>query len=308
VHFTALWIQWHQIKHLGEGMSEIARLMAQLAPHEGVNKTHLAGVNIFKSAKYGSRGPMCYSQGVLFVGQGKKRVYLDNQSFDYDRQHSLVMTVPLPVECETFASEAEPVLVLMLDIDLVQLNYIIRLMDEHNKIPKDINESRQSGFFVAENTADMDCSLLRLLQALQSPLEASIMGNALVLELLYRLLDAPNASPLYALSLSHTRLSRVEKALSYIHKHYGESVEVDTLAGLVNMSPSAFHRCFKEVTASSPIQYLKKIRLNKAKELLQLQKLKVKQVSTQVGYESTAQFSREFKRYFNQSPGEFARQ
>jgi AraC-like DNA-binding protein len=289
-------------------MSEIALLMAQLAPHEGVNKTHLPGVHVFRSSKYGSRGPMCYSQGVLIVGQGKKRVYLDDQSFDYDSQHSLVMTVPLPVECETFASVEEPVLVLMLDIDLVQLNYIIRLMDEHNKIPKDLNGSRQSGFFVADNTADMDCSVIRLLQALQSPLEAEVMGGSLVLELLYRLLEAPNAGPLFALSLSHTRLSRVEKALSYIHKHYGEPVEVDTLAGLVNMSPSAFHRCFKEVTASSPIQYLKKIRLNKARDLLQLQKMKVKEVSTQVGYESTAQFSREFKRYFNQSPGEYARQ
>ncbi|MGI2115734.1 AraC family transcriptional regulator [Shewanella frigidimarina] len=288
-------------------MNEIATLMAQLAPKEGVNTTHLAGVRMFRGSQYASRGPLCYSQGVLIVGQGKKRVYIEDQSFDYDRQHSLVMTVPLPVECETFASIEEPVLVLMVDINLVQLNYIIRLMDEHHQIPKDLNESRQSGFFIADSTEDMDCSVIRLLQALQSPLEAKVMGEALVLELLYRLLDSPNAAPLYALSLSHTRLSRVEKALSYIHKHYGDSVEVDTLAGLVNMSPSAFHRCFKEVTSSSPIQYVKKIRLNKARELLQLQKLKVKDVSSQVGYESTAQFSREFKRYFDQSPGECAR-
>ncbi|GGP98861.1 AraC family transcriptional regulator [Shewanella ulleungensis] len=288
-------------------MSEIARLMAQLAPQEGVNDTHLVGVRVFRGSQYASRGPLCYSQGVLIVGQGKKRVYIEDQTFDYDRQHSLVMTVPLPVECETFASIEEPVLVLMVDINLVQLNYIIRLMDEHHQIPKDLNESRQSGFFIADSTEDMDCSVIRLLQALQSPLEAKVMGEALVLELLYRLLDSPNAAPLYALSLSHTRLSRVEKALSYIHKHYGDSVEVDTLAGLVNMSPSAFHRCFKEVTSSSPIQYVKKIRLNKARELLQSQKMKVKEVSTQVGYESTAQFSREFKRYFDQSPGEFAR-
>ncbi|GGQ28248.1 AraC family transcriptional regulator [Shewanella litoralis] len=288
-------------------MNEIATLMAQLAPQEGVNNTHLAGVRVFRGSQYASRGPLCYSQGVLIVGQGKKRVYIEDKTFDYDRQHSLVMTVPLPVECETFASIEEPVLVLMVDINLVQLNYIVRLMDEHHQIPKDLNESRQSGFFIADSTEDMDCSVIRLLQALQSPLEAKVMGEALVLELLYRLLDSPNAAPLYALSLSHTRLSRVEKALSYIHKHYGDSVEVDTLAGLVNMSPSAFHRCFKEVTSSSPIQYVKKIRLNKARELLQLQKLKVKEVSTQVGYESTAQFSREFKRYFDQSPGEFAR-
>ncbi|MDP5147775.1 AraC family transcriptional regulator [Shewanella sp. ULN5] len=289
-------------------MTDIATLMAALAPKEGVNPTHLKGVHVFRGSQYGARGPMCYSQGMLFVGQGKKRLYLDEQTFDYDSQNALVMTVPLPVECETFASEQEPVLVLMVDIDLVQLNHIIRLLDEHHQIPKDLNESPQPGYFVAPTTEEMDCSVFRLLQALQSPLEAKVMGEALVLELLYRLLDSPNAAPLYALSLSHTRLSRVEKALSYIHRHYGESVEVDTLASLVNMSPSAFHRCFKEVTSSSPIQYLKKIRLTRAKELLQAQRLKVKDVATQVGYESSAQFSREFKRYFDQSPGECARQ
>jgi AraC-like DNA-binding protein len=195
----------------------------------------------------------------------------------------------------------------MVDIDLTQLNQIIRAMDEHHQLPKDINESRQTGFFIAQSNEDMDCSVIRLLQALNSPLEAQVMGKGLVLEILYRLLACDNAAPLYALALSHTRLSRVEKALSYIHQHYGKPVEVDTLAGLVNMSPSAFHRCFKEVTASSPIQYLKKIRLNKAKELLQLQRLKVREVATHVGYESSAQFSREFKRYFDQSPGECAR-
>ncbi|MCL1144246.1 AraC family transcriptional regulator [Shewanella gaetbuli] len=289
-------------------MSEIASLMAQLAPKEGMNNTFLPGVNVFKGSQYGARGPMCYSQGVLFVGQGKKRLYLDNQTFDYDRQNALVMTVPLPVECETFASPEEPVLVMMVDINLVQLNHLVRVLDEHHKLPNDVNDSRQAGYFITPTTSDLDCSVIRLLQALQTPLEAKVMGEALVLEILYRLLDSPNAAPLFALSLSHTRLSRIEKALSFIHKNYSESIEVDGLASLVNMSPSAFHRCFKEVTASSPIQYLKKIRLTRAKELLQAQRLKVKEVATVVGYESSAQFSREFKRYFNQNPAECAKQ
>ena len=288
-------------------MNHIARLMLSLATEEGVNDTAVEGIKVFRSSAYGSRGPMCYSQGILIVGQGKKRVYLDDKVFDYDPHNSLVMTVPMPVECETFASVEEPVLVLMIDIDLGQLNRLIRLMDEHNKVPKDLNESRQSGYFVAENSEDMECCVERLLLALQSPLEAQALGKPMLQELLYRLLSLPNAAPLYALALSHTRLSRIDKALSFLHRNYGDSVDVEQLAALVNMSPSAFHRCFKEVTASSPIQYLKKIRLNKAKELLQQQKLKVKEVAIEVGYESAAQFSREFKRYFNQSPGECAR-
>lgn len=281
-----------------------AHLMAALADKEGINETALEGVKIFRSSKYAQRGPLCYYQGMLIVGQGKKRVYFDDKVFDYDPQHSLIMTVPMPVECETFASIDEPVLVLVVDIDLHQLNHLTRLMDEHHQLPTDLNEAHQPGYFIADNNEEMELCVIRLLEALQSPLEAQALGQALQQELLFRILSQPNAAPLYALSQSHTRLSRIDKALSFIHKNYGSSIEVEQLAALVNMSPSSFHRYFKQVTACSPIQYLKKIRLNKARELLQQQGFKVKDAALNVGYESAAQFSREFKRYFKQNPGE----
>ncbi|GIU17146.1 XRE family transcriptional regulator [Shewanella colwelliana] len=288
-------------------MKSIAQLMSALAPNEGINPTALQGVHIFRSSQYGARGPMCYYQGVLIVGQGKKRVYLDNEVFDYDPQNSLVMTVPVPVECETFASVEEPVLVLVIDIDLKLLDELTRVMDAHDQLPTELGESHLPGYFIAQNNQQMESCVIRLLQALLSPLEAQALGGSFLHELLYRLLMLPNAAPLYALALSHTRLSRIDKALSFIHQHYADSIEVEQLASLVNMSTSAFHRGFKEVTASSPIQYVKKIRLNKAKELLQQHGAKAKEAALAVGYESPAQFSREFKRYFKQSPGECIR-
>ncbi|WP_428614129.1 AraC family transcriptional regulator [Shewanella sp.] len=288
-------------------MKSVAELMSELAPYEGMNDSVLPGIKLFRGSAYGARGPLCYSQGIMIVGQGKKRIYLDDKVFDYDPQNTLVMTVPMPVECETFASQEEPVLVMMIDIELAQLNRLIPIMDSYHKVPQSLNESRLPGYFIAPTSESLECSIHRLLQAMQSPLEAEALGEAMVLEILYRLLALPNAAPLYALALSHTRLSRIDKALSYLHKHFASSIEVDQLAALVNMSPSAFHRCFKEVTASSPIQYLKKLRLNKAKELLLQRRVKVKEAAIAVGYESPAQFSREFKRYFNQSPGECVR-
>ncbi len=285
-------------------MQGTAHLMAALAHEEGMNDTALDGVKIFRCSKYAEPGPLCYYQGVLMVGQGRKRVYLDDKVFDYDTNNTLVMTVPMPVECETFATPEEPVLVLVVDIDLPQLNHLIRLMDAHYQLPHDLGESHLPGYFIADNSDEMNNCVVRLLEALQSPLEAEALGQALLQELLFRLLEQPNSAPLYALSMSHTRLSRIDKALSFIHKNYGSSIEVEQLAKLVSMSPSAFHRCFKEVTSCSPIQYLKKIRLNKARDLLQQQGLKVKDAALEVGYESAAQFSREFKRYFKKNPGE----
>jgi len=93
--------------------------------------------------------------------------------------------------------------------------------------------------------------------------------------------------------------------LKHIHEEYRHPINIDKLSNLVNMSPSAFFRAFKEVTSSSPIQYLKKVRLNIAMGLLMAKQVRVNEAATEVGYESTTQFSREFKRYFGNSPVSF---
>lgn len=113
-----------------------------------------------------------------------------------------------------------------------------------------------------------------------------------------------DAASLIALATKNSKLSRIDKALKQIHGNYQSTIEVENLAKMVNMSPSAFHRAFKEVTASSPIQYLKKIRLSKARDLLLEHKVRVNEAAMEVGYESATQFSREFKRYFGLTPVE----
>ncbi len=105
--------------------------------------------------------------------------------------------------------------------------------------------------------------------------------------------------------MKNTNLSKIDRALRQIHENYQHAMNIDKLAGLVNMSPSAFHKAFKEVTSSSPIQYLKKIRLDKARSLLMKHGIRVNEVATEVGYESATQFSREFKRYFGKTPVSF---
>ncbi|GGY98745.1 AraC family transcriptional regulator [Shewanella fodinae] len=287
-------------------MSEIARLMAALAPKSGTFATVIPGIRIFRADSYRSRRPMYYWQGIMIVGQGRKRLFIEDNVLEYNPQQPLVMTVPMPVECETFASADEPTLVMMVDIDAQQLSHVIHQLSQHYRLPVTQDMSRQPGVFLTQNSELLNCCIERLLCALQSPLEAAVLGDGIVQELLFRILLSENAAPLYALASAHSRLARIDKALQFMHRHYSDTVEVEHLAELVNMSSSAFHRCFREVTASSPIQYLKKLRLNRARELL-LQGARVKQAAAGVGYESAAQFSREFKRYFNQSPGNYAR-
>lgn len=281
-------------------MDSIANLMGRLAKTEGVNDTLLSGVKIFKASQHKPRQPLCYEQGVFIVGQGSKHLFLDGKAYTYDPDTYLVLSVPLPAECETHATKDKPLLSLMVDIDPGQLNKIIGQMGDHPPPPP--RTSKHQGLFLARTTPEIKETITRLLYALLSPVEARVIGQGIVRELLFRIICGENAASLNALALKNTNLSRVDKALKNIHGNYRKPMDVENLAALVNMSPSAFHRAFKDVTASSPIQYLKKIRLTKAKTLLSENGIRVNEAATKVGYESATQFSREFKRYFGTSP------
>lgn len=283
-------------------MDEISRLMHRLAHKEGFNDTSIKGVRIYKASQYQPRQPLCYEQGAIIVGQGTKRVFLGSKVYEYNPDNYLVLSVPLPAECETEASRDTPMLSLAVDFEIGVLNRIITQMDQHLDTVRLERKENHTGLFVSRTTPEIRNAALRLLQALQSPVESAVIGPGIVHELIFRIISGENASSLYALAIQNTNLARVDKALKLIHGSYRDPLEVGKLAGLVNMSPSAFHRAFKEVTSSSPIQYLKKIRLDKARNLLSERGVRVNEAAMEVGYESVTQFSREFKRYFGNSP------
>ncbi|WP_026958805.1 AraC family transcriptional regulator [Aliagarivorans taiwanensis] len=284
-------------------MQRLAKLLEPLAHSDGYNATRIPGVGIFKASQSRSREPLCYSQGIIFVAQGSKQVFLEQQVYDYNPDNYLVLTLPIPAECATHVKAGEPLLGLVVDIDMGMLHQLVREFDEHQQTPVEVERlSENKSLFVSHAPEALRCALLRLVQSLSSPLQADVLGKALLREVLFWVLSGPNAVPLFALALHNTHLSRLEKALKHIHENYYQALDVNQLAGMANMSPSSFHRNFRQVTSSSPIQYLKKLRLSKARELLLDQGLKVKQAAAQVGYESPNQFSREFKRYFGESP------
>ena len=288
-------------------VDQIAGLMAMLAPVEGENATNLPGTLIYRSSRPMDRAPFLYNKGVILVGQGNKRIYLGDAIYEYNSDNYLVISVPIPAECETFATEDEPLLALVVDIDVGILNRIIRLMDEHIDHALLKQGEKHKGLYVEPTTPEIKDTVLRLLAALRSPLESRVLGQGLVYELLFRIMCGEYGASLYALTMQNSNLAKIDKALKHIHSSYYEAMTVDSLAALVNMSSSAFHRAFNDVTASSPIQYIKKIRLSKAREMLLEERVRVSEAAIQVGYESTAQFTREFKRYFGSTPSDCKR-
>ena len=288
-------------------MQSLITQLELLAPSEGYNQTFINGVGIYKSSESAQRTPLCYSQGIIFVLQGQKRVFFDERIYTYNPDNYLVLTVPLPAECETQLTNNNPLLSLIIDFDMSVLGELVRVFDEHGKLNSSDKKSNAKGLFVSENTDALSCTLTRLVDCLGSKLQSDIIGKGLVREVFYHVLQGPQASPLFDLVSHNTHMSKMERTLKHLHNHYDDKLDVEQLASMANMSASTFHRNFKQITASSPIQYVKKLRLSKARDLLQDQGIKVKQVAAQVGYESATQFSREFTRYFGISPSDYAK-
>ncbi|MGB0370180.1 MAG: AraC family transcriptional regulator N-terminal domain-containing protein [Opitutales bacterium] len=281
-------------------MDDIALMMDELAPEEELNSTHLPGVHIHRASYSFERTPMCYRQGIYIIGNGTKQVHLGGQVYRYDSLNYLVLTVPLPAECDGIGTPENPLLGMMVDIDLGTLNEVITEMEAEHEL-FDL-QSRPDALFVSKSTLQMRETVHRLLLSLRSASEARIIGPGIIRELIYRIMCTENAASLYALATKNSNLARIDRALKQLHTNYHETIDVDALAALVHMSPSSFHRIFKEVTSTSPIQYLKRIRLDRARDLLRYNGLRVNEAAQQVGYESTPQFSREFKRIFGISP------
>ncbi|USE33861.1 AraC family transcriptional regulator [Endozoicomonas sp. SCSIO W0465] len=288
-------------------MNQLAQSLSGLAFDEGYNVTHLSGVGVFKASESRQREPLCYSQGIFIVAQGAKRIYLEQKVYEYNPENYLVLTLPIPAECETRVAPGEPLLSLLIDIDLSLLHPLVRLFDEHNQIVDTCEGGLENSSLYASPVSEaFSATVLKLANCLHSPLQSAALGRGLIQELLFLILCSEQAAPLFALARHNTSLARLERAMKFMHEHYDQTLGVEQLATLANMSPSTFHRNFRQMTASSPIQYLKKLRLSRARELLQDQGLRVNQAAAMVGYESPTQFSREFKRYFGLTPQQSA--
>ncbi|UDQ98255.1 AraC family transcriptional regulator [Lentisphaerota bacterium WC36G] len=288
-------------------MNNIVSLMKNLAPKEGLNKTNLEDVTIFKTSSYRHREPLCYKQGLMFIGQGKKRVYLDEKVYEYDQDNYLLMSVPLPAECETISNEDEPVLLLMIEFDYPMLSQIVSQINEYRSDLINISKVESVALTILPRQKKLNELLLKLLKCLQNPLESKVLGHGFLKELMFYILCQKESKMLYSLLTQNSNLSRIDKALKLIHNNYNKILNVENLAKIAGMSSSSFHRNFKELTASSPIQYIKKIRLDKARTLLIQKDYRVTEVAKKVGYESSSQFSREFKRYFAVTPADYAK-
>ncbi|NWA09721.1 AraC family transcriptional regulator [Pseudomonas gingeri] len=288
-------------RHL-DANATLVSLLQPLAPRSGFLPTPLSQVNIVAAYGNVSRCPQIYEPSLMIIAQGSKLAYLGPRILEYGAGHYLIQALPVPFEYETFATQDEPLLGVSIGIDRAMLSELVLAMG----LATERGASSQTPESMTSVALDdeMRLSVERLLRCLHDPLECRVMGQARLREVLFAALRGPQADVLRALVEQQGQFARLAASLSHLHEHFAEPLNVDTLAGYANMSTSTFHEHFKRSTLLSPVQYLKRLRLIKAQRLLVSDGLGVAQVAHRVGYQSTSQFSREYKRYFEHSPVE----
>jgi AraC-like DNA-binding protein len=169
-----------------------------------------------------------------------------------------------------------------------------------------LSGSTPRGVYSSRITKVILDAVIRLLECLSDPVDGRVLGPQIVREIVYRILCGEQGETLRLLAVRHSRFSQMAKVLNRIHTSYNTKLDIETLADEANMSVSSFHSNFKAVTNTSPIQYIKEIRLQKARILMVQDGLNAIDAAVKVGYESASQFSREFKRYFGHTPADEA--
>src|SRR3954454_14376475 len=278
----------------GDHRERLARLLGEIAVEEGMQRTPVEGVEVFRATKSVPRAPIVYLPRILIVGQGRKRAFLGGEVYRYDAYNYLVLSVPMPAECETDASPEEPLLLLAIDVEPAMLREMLLEMDE---FPTPVGPTPR-GISSTPMTEELGGAIIRLLECLKSPRDSRILGRQTVREIVYRVLRGEQGGALRSLGSRDEHLSRIARVLRHVHADYARPFSVEELARKAGMSVPAFHHYFKLVTANSPLQYLKRIRLDHARRLMAHDGYNAGTAARAVGYESPSQFSREFKRLF----------
>jgi len=284
--------------------ARMVELIDRLAPSEGQTQSALDGVRLMRANRPHTKSPGLYEPCIGVIVQGCKRIHLGDQIYTWDAQHYLVLSVPMPFTAETEASEAEPLLGISLRMDLVQVAELALALDERERRV----EAAPKAMTSTPLDARLSDAILRLLEALTSPVETKILGPSILREIYLRMLTGEQGPAMRAALTHGGHFGKIAKALRRIHAEYHGGLDVETLARDAGMSIPVFHTQFKTVTSTSPIQYVKSTRLHHARMLMVREGVTAASASARVGYESPSQFSREFKRMFGRSPADEAQQ
>jgi AraC-like DNA-binding protein len=281
-----------------ETLAEIAAIIARNVSTDGFHPTPIERVTFVRSSTVTMPMPNVYRPQLCLVAQGRKDVTLGDRVFKYAPGRYGVVTYDLPAIGHVVeATPDKPYLCLYLDFDPVMLGDLALRVPPPPGAP-----TSPLGKTVSDAGAGLLDAALRLLRLLDDPTALPVLGPLAEQEILYRLLAGPDGARMRHITSSQGRVAQVGRAISWIGKNFRERFSIERLAAEVGMSPSSLHEHFRAVTAMTPLQFQKQLRLQDARSLMLVQDIDVATAAFRVGYESPSQFSREYRRHFGEPP------
>ncbi|WP_082130343.1 AraC family transcriptional regulator [Kiloniella spongiae] len=286
-------------------------IVNRLAPMEGENLTIVPLIKLYRHEESFRRRPYMYGPCICIVVQGRKRMYyggIGNQDKfnDYNPENYLVNSVSLPIESDAYdLSVEEPFLAIQIDIDQSLASKLVAEMDGDGAERKCSTDTANNLDISLSSpmTPGLNAVVLRLLETLDDPVAAKILSPVIMYELYYEILRGPRGQLLRNCVAQDIYAHKIAPLVHYIENNYNKTIAIETLSALAGMSASSLYTKFKEATTMTPLQFIQNFRLHKARRLI-LSGTPIGDASYAVGYNSPSQFSREFKRLFNQSPSE----
>jgi AraC-like DNA-binding protein len=286
-----------------EGVPPLAKILDLIARHavaDGANATALPGVALLKQSDATAAPSHSVHQPALcLIVQGAKQVMLNGELYEYDAGGYLIVSVEVPIASRvTKATQANPYLCLRIELDPVQIAALI--LDAGISSPADCAVSR--ALAVAQTPADLLDAVVRLARLLDFPQDINTLAPLAMREILYRLLKGEQGARLHQIAATDGRTQRISHAIRWLKKHFDQPLRIEDIAREAHMSTSSLHHHFKAVTAMSPLQYQKQLRLLEARRLMLSQDVDAATAGHRVGYESPSQFGREYARLFGAPP------
>jgi AraC-like DNA-binding protein len=277
---------------------ELADRIARLQPHDGKVQPQ-PGVHLHRQCKPGQRVHSVGEPSFCVIAQGAKEILLGQETFRYDPAHYLISTMELPLSGEVVeASPQRPYLSFRLTLDPSVVSSVM--------VESGLVQSRGDNAVRAVDVSALDANLLdatlRLVRLIDTPVEYRALAPLVVREIVYRLLTGAQGNRMRHLATFGGQAHRMVRAVEKLREHFDKPLRIDGLARELSMSVSGFHAHFKAVTAMSPLQFQKQLRLQEARRLMLNENLDSAEAGYRVGYDDASHFSREYKRHFGEPP------
>jgi len=280
-------------------MAGLAEAIERAAPRDGVHPTAIERMSLIRSSRPGEPVHALHQPALCIIAQGSKQVILGEEVFLYDASRHLVVSVDLPVTARVLqATPQAPYLCFRLDLDPGELAAMLLQAG----LPTPSQRTSARGVYLGETCPLMLDAVLRLVRLLETPEDIPALAPLAMREILYRLLKGEHGWRLNQIVTANSQAQRIARVIGWLKEHFAEPLRIEDVAREVHMSTSSLHHHFKAVTAMSPLQYQKQLRLQEARRLMLSEDVDAATAGFRVGYESPSQFSREYSRLFGAPP------